>query len=194
MRNIQTEMPLFHPALITMACWIKADQRLILESEPPCQHQSLGIRRTIQSALFNLQILIHKKNMFNADRRGYRISWRGGGEDIHKHHPLGHCIFTSTPLGHCPRDVIHPPINWKAPPLLDIHKHPPPLGHCGCDVIHIPRGVGVISAPVTHTLHRFFAGSGQVQGGGWSLPSPDPPPWIRHCVVTLHSYHYVVFS
>ena len=40
----------------------------------------------------------------------------GGGEDIHKH----------PPLGHCPRDVIHPPKNWKTPPLLDIHKHPPP--------------------------------------------------------------------
>ena len=31
-----------------------------------------------------------------------------------------------TPLEHCPRDVVRPPENWKTPPLLDIHKHPPP--------------------------------------------------------------------
>ena len=34
-----------------------------------------------------------------------------GGEDIHKH----------TPLGHCPRDVIRPPEKLK--------KHPPFFGH-----------------------------------------------------------------
>ena len=68
---------------------------------------------------------------YTDNRRGYRISWRGGGggEDIHKHPP---------PLRHCPRDVIRPPENWKTPPLLDIHKHLP-LGHCPRDVIRPPE-------------------------------------------------------
>ena len=40
----------------------------------------------------------------------------GGVKTFHKHPP---------PLGHCLRDVTRPPENWKTPPLLDIHKHPP---------------------------------------------------------------------
>ena len=111
-------------------------------------------------------------------------------------------IFTSTPpLGHCPRDVIHPPENWKTPPLLDIHKHHHPLGHCPRDVIRPlghsqaphptppwtlpvwrhPHSRGGWSVPVTHTLHRFSV-SGQVQGGGGVIipVTNPPPPWIRH--------------
>ena len=112
----------------------------------------------------------------------------GGGEDIHKHTPLGHCL----------RDVIRPSKNWKTPPLLDIHKHPPSTlsawRHPPSEkwkntptLRHSPppwtlpvwrhphsKGGRGWSVPVTHTLHRFSV-SGQVQGGGWS-----PPPWIRH--------------
>ena len=81
--------------------------------------------------------------------------WKGGGSisGADTGFPEGGVkTFTSPPpLGHCPRDVIHPPENWKTPPLLDIHKHPPPpLGHCPCDVIHIPRGGGVIGPGHAH--------------------------------------------
>ena len=38
----------------------------------------------------------------------------------------GGLMKCSDPNEHCPRDVIRPPKNWKTPPLLDIHKHPPP--------------------------------------------------------------------
>ena len=56
--------------------------------------------------------------------------WLGGAEGLiarnFTFHKGFHKTFTSTPpLGHCPRDVIRPPENWKTPPLLDIHKHPP---------------------------------------------------------------------
>ena len=86
----------------------------------------------------------------------------GGGEDIHKHPPPLDIV----------RDVIRPPKNWKTPPLLGIPQAPPPpLGHCPCDVIHIPRGRGVWSVPVTHTLHTGrFSVSGQVQRGGVIIP------------------------
>ena len=119
-------------------------------------------------------------------------------------------ITTSTPppLGHCPRDVIHPPKIWKTPILLDIHKHhplghclvtssstfqrdsqAPPLGHCLCDVIiHIPKGLicsflwpifsscfARISPTVcpnfTHCLPEFFFFLG---GGGAAAPLPPP--------------------
>ena len=86
----------------------------------------------------------------------------GGGEDIHK-----------TPLGHCPRDVIRPPENWKTPPLLDIHKHPPPPWTLPV-WRHLHSKGGGWSVPVTHTLHRFSV-LGQVQGGG-DHPCHPPPP------------------
>ena len=40
-------------------------------------------------------------------RGGSRISWKGGGGWRHSQAP--------PPLGHCPRDVIHPPKNWWHP-------------------------------------------------------------------------------
>ena len=102
-------------------------------------------------------------------RRGYRISWRGGGVKT----------FTSTPP---PLDIVR--VTSSA--LRKIEKHPhswtftsTPLGHCPCDVIHIPREGGGWSVPVTHTLHRFSV-SGQVPGGGGG-DHPCHPPRIRHC-------------
>ena len=116
--------------------------------------------------------------------------WLGGAEglicpkfytDNHKHPP---------PLGHCPRDVIHPPKIWKTPLLLDIHKHPP-LGHCLCDVIiHIPKGLicsflwpifsscfARISPTVcpnfTHCLPEF---------GGATAPLPPRLIRLWHCI------------
>ena len=77
------------------------------------------------------------------------------------------------PLGHCPRDVIRPPKNWKTPPLLDIHKHPP------LDIARVTsttfQGGGGWSVPVTHTLHRFSV-SGQVRGGGGGVITPATQP------------------
>ena len=76
-----------------------------------------------------------------------------------------------------------------------------PLGHCPCDVIHIPRGGGVIT-PVTHTHPGSATGvhlrsTSKKRGGGPTLGpmlkslhrgpkgggggSGPPPPWIRHC-------------
>ena len=97
---------------------------------------------------------IYDKQLSGADP-GFLKGGGGPGADTR-------FFTTTTPLGHCPRDVIrpqkiekdprswtftstppwtlsawrHPPSeNWKGPPLLDIHKHTP-LGHCPCDVIH----------------------------------------------------------
>ena len=48
--------------------------------------------------------------------------------------------FTSTtPLGHCPRDVI----NLKNAPTLGHAQAPPPPWTLPCDVTHIPRGGGI---------------------------------------------------
>ena len=86
----------------------------------------------------------------------------GGGDDIHKH----------TPLGHCPRDVIRPPKNWKTPPLLDIHKHPP------LDIVRVTSSTlrGVIGPSHAHFAWVFSIGTSS-KGGGWSPLSPplDPP-------------------
>ena len=109
--------------------------------------------------------------------------WLGGAEglicpkfytDNHKH----------PPLGHCPRDVIHPPKIWKTPLLLDIHKHPPPLGHCLGDVIiHIPKGL--ICSFLWPIFSSCFAGISPtvcpnfthclLEFGGAAAP-PAPPP------------------
>ena len=53
---------------------------------------------------------------------------RGGSFPAQRIMGISLKTFTSTPppLGHCPRDVTRPPENWKTPPLLNIHKHPPP--------------------------------------------------------------------
>ena len=65
---------------------------------------------------------------------------------------------THTPLEHCPRDVIRPPENWKTPPLLDIHKHPPPpLDIARMTSSTFRGGGGDRSRSRTHTLlHRLF--------------------------------------
>ena len=87
------------------------------------------------------------------------------------------------PLGHCPRDVIHPPkINT---PTLGHSKHPPLLGHCLCDVFNIPKGLicsflwpfFLLALPEFHPLwcpnftHCLFGGGGQCP--------PAPPRLIR---------------
>ena len=110
--------------------------------------------------------------------------WLGGAEglicpkfytDNHKHPP---------PLGHCPRDVIHPPKIWKTPLLLDIHKHPPPLGHCLCDVIiNIPKGLicsflwpifSSCFARISPTVFPNFTRC-LPEFGGAAAPPPAPP-------------------
>ena len=97
-------------------------------------------------------------------RRGYRISWKGGGEDSHNKHPPTssalrkienhpHSLkFTSTPpLGHCPRDVIRPQINWKTPPTPTLgHSQAPPPWTLPVWRHPHSKGGGVIT-PVTHT-------------------------------------------
>ena len=83
----------------------------------------------------------------------YRISWKGGVKTF---------TSTHTPLGHCPRDVIRPPVNWKTPPLLDIHEHHHPLDIARVTSSTFQGGGGGWSVPVTHTLHRFSV-SGQIQ-------------------------------
>ena len=106
--------------------------------------------------------------------------WLGGAEglicpkfytDNHKHPP---------PLGHCPRDVIHPPKIWKTPLLLDIHKHTP-LGHCLCDVIiHIPKGLicsflwPIFSSCFARISPLFARISPTVCPGGGSCPPCHP--------------------
>ena len=104
--------------------------------------------------------------------------WKGGGggsiSGADTGFPEGGWRHSQAPpLGHCPRDVIRPPKNWKTPPLLDIHKHPP------LDIARVTsstfQGGGGWSVPVTHTLHRFSV-SGQVQGGGVITPVTLPPP------------------
>ena len=136
---------------------------------------------------------------YTDNRRGYRISWRGGGgvKTFHKH---------PTPLGPCLCDVIRPPEYWKTPPLLDIHKHPPwtlsawrhppseklkntpTLGHSQAPpppwtlpVWRHPHSKGGCGGDRSRsgTLCNRFSVSGQVQGGGgWSSLSPPPldPP------------------
>ena len=101
--------------------------------------------------------------------------------------------FTGTPLGHCPRDVIRPLKNWKTPPLLDIHKHPPPLdiARVTSSTFQVQGGGGDRSVPVTHTLHRFAKGWNKIAYGqyGWNKilgmgnsgggASAPPLPWLR---------------
>ena len=98
--------------------------------------------------------------------------WLGGAEglicpkfytDNHKHPP---------PLGHCPRDVIHPPKISKTPLLLDIHK--PPLGHCLRDVIiHIPKGL------ICSFLWPIFSSC-------FARISPTVCPNFTHCLPEFH--------
>ena len=112
-------------------------------------------------------------------RRGSRIFERGGGPGA----DTG--FFTSTPLGHCPRDVIRP---LKNTPTLGHSQGPPPLGHCPRDVIHIPHthpgsatgihlrstsktgGGGPTLGPMLKSLHR-----GPKGGRGVSRVSGVPP-------------------
>ena len=63
----------------------------------------------------------------------------GGGEDIHKHPP---------PLGHCPRDVIRPPGNWKTAPPLGHSQAPPPLDIVG------GGGWSSLDPPLTSYQHK----------------------------------------
>ena len=85
---------------------------------------------------------------------------------------------THTPLGHCPRDVIRPSEKLKSTPTLghsQAHTHPLDIARVTSSTFQGGGGDRSLSAPITHTLHRF-SGSGQVQGGGGSLPSPTHPP------------------
>ena len=123
-------------------------------------------------------------------RRGYMISWRGGGERT----------FTSTPppwtlpaWRHPPyrrggwkniHKHPHPPwtlLAWRHPPYENLTNTPAstftstPLGHCPTSSTSSTfQGGGGWSVPVTHTLHRF-SGSGQVRGGGGDHPCHPPP-------------------
>ena len=94
----------------------------------------------------------------------------GGGEDIHKPPP---------PLGHCPRDVIRPPKNWKPPPLLDIHKHPPPPWTLPCPRVTSSTFQGGGDRCRSRTLCIGFQYRDKFKGGGVIIPvtvTPSPPP------------------
>ena len=131
-------------------------------------------------------------------RRGYRISWRGGGEDIQKpppwtlsawRHPPSEKLKNTPTLGH---SQAHPPPlgqwrhpHWSRSRLVPVTIGP---GHDWSRSRLVPVTIGPGHdwsrsrlVPVTHTLHRFSV-SGQVQGGGGDH-SCHPPSWIRHCAV-----------
>ena len=74
---------------------------------------------TSQSALWTYAITDQSASPVNVchHRRGYRISWRGGGQDIHKHPPLDIVRVTSSALQKM----------TNTPTLGHSHKHPPPL-------------------------------------------------------------------
>ena len=91
-------------------------------------------------------------------------------------------IHKRTPLGHCPRAVIHPPKKLKNTLTLG-HSQAPPLGHCPFDVIHIPRGGGgVCDRSRSRTLCIGFQYRDKFKGGvitPVTPPPPDPPLHLR---------------
>ena len=107
--------------------------------------------------------------IINPQARSQPARW-GGGSELgwveHQAHP--------PPLGHCPRDVIRPPKNWKTPPSWTFTSTPPPpLGHCPCDVIHIFQGWNKIAKG----WNKIAKGWNKIFGmGNWGGPSDPPPP------------------
>ena len=58
----------------------------------------------------------------------------------------------------------------KTPPLLDIHRHPPPLGHCPRDVIRPPKNWKTPPSCGTKLLKGGTKSLGWATGGGGLRP------------------------
>ena len=122
--------------------------------------------------------------------------------------------FTGTPLGHCPRDVIRPPKNWKTPPSWTFTSTPPPLDIARVTSSTYSKGGTKLLKGGTKLLKggtkllkggtkllkggtkllkggtKLLKGGtkslGWATGGGSSDPPPPtpPPPWLRACLDT----------
>ena len=78
--------------------------------------------------------------------------------------------FTSTPLGHCPRDVIHIPRGGgRGDHPCHTHTLDPPLG--SILGLQAKKGGGPTLGPMLKSLHR-----GPKGGGGVRTPWTPPPP------------------
>ena len=123
------------------------------------------------------------------------------------------------PLGHCPRDVIRPPKNWKTPPSWTFTSTPPPLDIARVTSSTYSKGGTKLLKGGTKLLKGgtkllLKGGTKLLKGGtkslGWATgggrpdpppPRPPPPPgygpgmyvcvYVRACVRT---YMYVCIA